>query len=120
MRVLGGETVGVFRSAGLPATFPADLGRDRHGDGQLSHIGDIGNCIVQPVRTAPVEVFGEVAEVGVVLWAPRAAQIKLKDKDRVVLHGHMYRVIGPPMYTGNHPVTGSFSSHYAVQIEAVA
>lgn len=114
MRVTGGITVTVHRAK-----------RDRHGDKADTVIGTICGCVFQPstglstLRYETGSGFEETAAIRTMLWAPRDAKIKLQDRDRVVLNGRKYRVIGDRAWDDDHPVTGTRFSHYAVEIEGV-
>jgi hypothetical protein len=112
MNVTGGITVTVHRAT-----------RDRFGDAAADTlVATVSHCVHQPstglnLDAHPTDQFAETSALTSVLWVPRGADIK--DKDRLNWGGKTYRVIGDPAWADNHPVTGTAFSHYAVQIEGV-
>ncbi|MCK8644401.1 hypothetical protein [Mycobacterium colombiense] len=115
MNVTGGATVTVYRTT-----------KDRFGDTtDDTPIGTISGCIFQPstglstLRYEASQDFQETASIQTMLWAPRNADIKLQDKDRITLNGRKFRVVGDRAWDDNHPVTRTAFSHYAVEIQGV-
>ncbi|OBC08987.1 hypothetical protein A5784_06315 [Mycobacterium sp. 852013-50091_SCH5140682] len=109
MRITGGHTITVYRRT-----------QDRHGDAETEIlVGTIEHCAIQPTRVTANNGFGETVEMVTIVWAPRAAAIKLENADRITLGGNVYRVIGERIHDENHPATGHDYGHYAVQVEAV-
>lgn len=91
MRITGGHTVQVYRYTNM---------RNRHGDPELAELphtlpivlnepflGTIERCILQPTRTASTDSdWSETTELVTIVWAPRAAIIKLENRDRIVVN----------------------------------
>jgi hypothetical protein len=110
-----GSTAEVYRSK-----------RDGFGDKSEALVGTIPNVVLQPttgltgLQYQPVNGdFVEASNLTTLLWCPRSADVKLENRDRAVVDGHNYRVIGDRAWDAAHPATGTVFSHYAIEVEAV-
>lgn len=116
MRIRGGHTIEVWRAST----------QDRHGDRNPVLIGTIEHVVLQWASAASVGLrfqsansFQETSSLGAVLFAPRSAAIKLQARDRIVLKGEKYQVVGDRSWDEDHPVTGHDFGYYMVQVETV-
>jgi hypothetical protein len=113
MNVNGGVTVSVYRGA-----------PDRFGDRDGALIGTIDHCLLDQ-RTGIGDqyhaggAFSDTAvTTGVLVWCPTTADIKLQNRDRIIIDGLHYNCIGNRLWDGPSPITGMRFSHYAIQVEA--
>lgn len=109
MRIRGGHTIEVYRSAS----------KDRHGDAVDSLVGTIENVVVQWVSANPVDRLQETDSMSTVVFAPRDAAVKLKARDRFKLNGETYQVVGDRSWDETHPVTGYNFGYYMMQVQVM-
>lgn len=117
MRIIGGETIEVYRSASV----------DRHGDAVHAFVGTIDRVVFQwasaasvGLRFHPSNDFQESSKLSAVLFAPRDADLLLEARDRVKFGGETYQVVGDRAWDELHPATGHNYGYYMVQVETVS
>lgn len=118
MRVPGGATIEVLRSA---------VGPDRFGDKTFTSIGTIEHVVVQwasasssALRFHSSKNMEESASISAVLFCPRDAAIILQARDRVRMDDRLFQVVGDPEWRDDNPITGTRYSHYMMQVEMVS
>jgi len=110
MRLRGGHTIEVYRTSG----------RDRFGDSELQSVGFIEHVLVQWTGAQSMSSGEEVEFMSTVIYCPRDAAVKLREKDRFKLMGEWWAVIGDPIWDENHPITGHNFGYYVMQAEVMA
>lgn len=118
MRITGGQTISVYR--------PVREGR--HGDVlDNNYVGDISNCVFQWASAASVGLrfhltkdFQESSDLSAVIFCPRDAEVKLESRDRFVMNGNTFQVIGDRAWDETHPATGYDYGYYMMQVEMVS
>lgn len=118
MRIIGGDTIEVFRSA---------QGADRFGDKEFASVGTIDRVLFQwasanssALRYHDGKGFEESFRLSAVVFCPRDAAIQLQPRDRIIFRGTLCQVVGDQEWNNNNPVTGSKYTHYMMQVELVS
>lgn len=114
MKITGGHTISVYRS-----------GKDRFGDKTTEQlVGTIDNVVFQwahatsvGLRFHPTNNFQETWDVSAAMYIPRDAAVKVQDKDRIVMNGRTYQVVGDRAWDEDNPVTGYNFGYCMVQVE---
>ncbi|MBS1696378.1 MAG: hypothetical protein JST91_29685 [Actinobacteria bacterium] len=105
MRIIGGHTASVYRST-----------RDRMGDKTSETLlATVDHVVYQPgVWNPTTGEFEESASQTSTLFFPRGTDVRAKD--RVVMDGRLYRVVGTA-WDEDHPSTGRSFAYFAVAVE---
>lgn len=110
MRIIGGVDVQVLRPS-----------KDRFGDTVSTLVGTITGCVLQPGIPDPTTgKFQETSENVSTLFAPRSATLRVQARDRLVIDGRTYAVVGDRLFDHRHPATGRDFGYYSVRVETVA
>lgn len=109
MIIRGGHTISVYRSTG----------RDRHGDitaAALQLVGTIDHVVFQWASASPVEGAAEVTSMSTVVFCPRDAAVKLRERDRIKFNNDNYVVVGGPSWDEVHPMSGTDFGYYMAKV----
>ncbi len=118
MRIVGGDTIEVFRTPG----------RDRYGDKvSEASVGTIEHCVFQWASAASVGLrfhktdnFQETSTLSAVIFCPRDAAVKLQARDRFKFLGNTFQCVGDRAWDELNPATGHDFGYYMMQCEVVS
>lgn len=117
MRIIGGTEIEVWRQ---------ETSRDRFGDVTRELVGTIENCVFQWASAASVglrfhnvEDFQENSKLSAVMFIPNDAEVRVQNRDRVVMGDRTFQVQGDRAWDETHPSTGHDFGYYMVQLEMV-
>ncbi|BCO56083.1 hypothetical protein MINTM005_13270 [Mycobacterium intracellulare] len=115
--IRGGHTIEVWRRP---------RAADRFGDKEEVKVGTIDHVVVQwasassaALRFHPSDKFEETASLSAVLFCPSNAAIRLQARDRIVMGGRKFQVVGERAWDEPHPMTGTDFGYYMMQVETV-